>query len=318
MIIRKTHVSQTKGLEFVLSDASIDRYGDIIEPNGWDLTKFNRNPICLFSHDANFPIGRWENLSVKNGELRGHLHLAPATASPRIAEISALIEANVLRSTSVGFMAIEKTPLKSGGMRYTKSELVEVSIVSVPANSNALAVAERRGVSLETQQLVFKTTTENISVAERIRSTRRAIAKIKHMLLVEDRPKYRATLLKSLQLLQDAEREYTAPLLPTNRELAQRKEMERRMEEAAQRLEVTKIVHQEKQSAAYQGRKRTAENIAAYTKTSLELEAQYQRSKPKISDNREGYWRGQNVKKNVWRGVEIPTPRWSWRRDDDE
>src|SRR5262249_5404336 len=43
----------------------------------------------------------------------------------------------------------------SGGMIYTKSELVETSLVSIPANPNALAVAKSLHVSPETMKLVF-------------------------------------------------------------------------------------------------------------------------------------------------------------------
>src|SRR6266849_2744197 len=95
----KTHASDhDSGLEFVLSDATCDRYGDAILAEGWDLKNFNPNPIALFNHNSDFPIGRWENLKVKNDALRGHLVLAPAESSPRIGEIHALVNCGVLRS----------------------------------------------------------------------------------------------------------------------------------------------------------------------------------------------------------------------------
>ena len=62
MIIRKTGSGQTAGLEFVLSDATIDSYGDMIEPSGWDLRNFKKNPIALFSHASSWPIGIWEDV----------------------------------------------------------------------------------------------------------------------------------------------------------------------------------------------------------------------------------------------------------------
>ena len=47
--------------EFVMSDASVDRMGDVIEQSGWQLQNFapDRNPIALFNHDKNQVIGRW-------------------------------------------------------------------------------------------------------------------------------------------------------------------------------------------------------------------------------------------------------------------
>ncbi|MBR1276108.1 HK97 family phage prohead protease [Bradyrhizobium sp. AUGA SZCCT0283] len=157
MLVRKTHTSSADGLDFILSDATVDRYGDSIDPTGWDLRNFLRNPIAQFGHQSSFPIGTWKNLQVKDGALRGRLVMAPKGTSDRIDEIRALIEAGVLKAVSVGFRPIESEPLvKSGGTRYIKSELVECSLVSVPANPNALQVSKMLGVSKETLNMVFK------------------------------------------------------------------------------------------------------------------------------------------------------------------
>lgn len=155
-IVRKTHVSESDGLEYILSDASIDRYGDSILADGWDLKNFSRNPIALFNHDSNFPVGRWEGLQVKDGALRGRLRLAPDGTSSRIDEIRKLVEAGILKAVSVGFRPIESQPLKSGsGSLYMKQELVETSLVSVPANANALQVSRSLKISEATIKAVF-------------------------------------------------------------------------------------------------------------------------------------------------------------------
>jgi len=158
-VIRKTHSDAgQQGMEFILSDATADRYDDSIVAEGWDLKNFVRNPIALFNHNSDFPIGRWEKLLVKDGALRGHLQVAPKGTSARIDEIRALIDAGILRAVSVGFRPIESEPIaesKYGGMRYLKSELVETSLVSVPANPNALAVAKSLKISDSTLGMVF-------------------------------------------------------------------------------------------------------------------------------------------------------------------
>ncbi len=57
-IIRKVATGKVAGsMTYVLSDATVDRYGDIIEPTGWMLDNFRRNPIALFGHQGSFPIG---------------------------------------------------------------------------------------------------------------------------------------------------------------------------------------------------------------------------------------------------------------------
>lgn len=156
-IVHKTHASETDGMDFVLSDATPDRFGDIIQAEGWDLNNFSKNPIALFNHNSDFPIGRWENLSVKGGELRGRLRMAPAGTSARIDEIRNLIDAGILKAVSVGFRPLEHRPLSKSapGDLYVRSELVETSLVSVPANPNALAIAKGLRTSPETIALVF-------------------------------------------------------------------------------------------------------------------------------------------------------------------
>lgn len=151
----RTHASPTTGFEFVLSDATPDRMGDVIVADGWDLKNFQNNPIALFNHRADFPIGKWKNLRVVDGALRGHLQMAPAGTSERIDEIRKLIEADILRAVSVGFRPIESEPRKSGGEIFRKSELVETSLVAVPANPNALAIAKSLNISRDTVDLVF-------------------------------------------------------------------------------------------------------------------------------------------------------------------
>jgi HK97 family phage major capsid protein/HK97 family phage prohead protease len=158
-IKHKTHAGILNGTEFVLSDDTPDRMGDIIEAHGWVLDEFNKNPIALFGHKADFPIGKWIGVGTKGNQLRGHLELAPKGTSPRIDEIRALVKAGILRAVSVGFKPVDYVPIDAkqpfGGMRYSKQELVECSLVAVPANPNALSVAKSLNISDDTQRLVF-------------------------------------------------------------------------------------------------------------------------------------------------------------------
>ncbi len=165
-VVRKVHVDVGKaydvdggllGMEFILSDATPDRYDDVILADGWDLRNFQKNPIALFNHNPDFPVGRWEGLNVKNGGLRGHLTMAPAGTSPRHDELRALVDAGILRAVSVGFRPVESKPRGNGssGLLYTNCELVETSLVSVPANPNALAVAKSLKISDATLSAVF-------------------------------------------------------------------------------------------------------------------------------------------------------------------
>jgi len=156
-LIRKVETTEVSDdLTFVLSDATVDRYGDVIEAEGWDLRWFKRNPIALFGHSGDFPIGTWEDVRVEGGKLLGKLKLAAEGTSPRIDELRRLVEQKVLKAVSVGFKPVESEPLgQRGGVRYKKQELLETSLVSVPANPAALAVAKSLHVSPETMKMAF-------------------------------------------------------------------------------------------------------------------------------------------------------------------
>lgn len=147
--------SDGKDLEFVLSDGSRDRHGTRINPDGWDLTAFRRNPIALFGHSGGFPIGRWENVRVEGGRLLGRLVLAAAGTSARIDEMASLVRQGILRAVSVGFAVIQEGRKGQSEYDFDRQELLEVSLVSVPSNTNALAMARSLNVSKETLNLAF-------------------------------------------------------------------------------------------------------------------------------------------------------------------
>ena len=74
-------------------------------------------------------------------------------------EIRRLVEAGILKAVSVGFKPIHSQPRRNGdkivGEYFQRQELVETSLVSVPANPNALAVAKSLNLSAATMDLVF-------------------------------------------------------------------------------------------------------------------------------------------------------------------
>lgn len=150
LVYRTATQSDSDPAEFVLSDETVDRYGDVIQADGWDLRHFRKNPIALFNHNSNAVIGRWDKVRVEGKRLLGKLVLAAAGTSRLVDEVRNHWEQGNLRAVSVGFRAIEKEPLKKtdkdddpfsfGPFRFLRSELVECSLVAVPANPNALPV----------------------------------------------------------------------------------------------------------------------------------------------------------------------------------
>jgi HK97 family phage major capsid protein/HK97 family phage prohead protease len=209
--VHKTAAGKVAGsLTFVLSDATVDRYGDIIEPTGWDLKWFKKNPIALFGHQSSFPIGTWANTRVEDGKLKAEFQPAQRGTSERVDEINSLIEQDILRATSVGFRPVLDEPIDKDkphrGTRFLKQELLETSIVTVPANPAALQVAKSLGVSEETLELAFgkhAETGRNRALTGEQADTKTADQGASHR---EPRPRPKAktmTLAEKIQSIQD-------------------------------------------------------------------------------------------------------------------
>jgi HK97 family phage prohead protease/HK97 family phage major capsid protein len=159
MLKRERADSKTAGLSYVLSDATVDRYGDIIEPSGWMLDWFRSNPVALFNHQPDKVVGNWRNVRVDGEQLIGDFEPAPPGTTQVADDVRRLIDANLLRATSVGFLPRESEPRDPKrpelGRRYIQQELLETSIVSVPANPSALQLARSLGISDDTINLAF-------------------------------------------------------------------------------------------------------------------------------------------------------------------
>jgi HK97 family phage prohead protease len=118
------------------STADFDRAGDSISADAWTkggLHNFEKNPIILFNHDYNRPIGRATGLkSTENG-----LELT-AKISKAAADVAELVKDGVLGAFSVGFRVKDADYLEeTDGLRIKDAELFEVSVVSVPCNQSA-------------------------------------------------------------------------------------------------------------------------------------------------------------------------------------
>lgn len=155
-VLHRESSTPGKGLDFVLSDGSLDRHGTKLNPEGWDLRAFKKNPVALFNHgrESGIPIGWWTKVRVEGGKLIATLNMAAAGTSARIDELRSLIEQGILRATSVGFYPT-KFGTKEDPYDFMEQELVEASVVSVPSNKNALQIARSLNVSQDTLSIAF-------------------------------------------------------------------------------------------------------------------------------------------------------------------
>ena len=137
-------------LSFIASTAGADRYGDIIEQSGWQLDSYRKNPVILFNHNPQeMSIGKGAVEVVDNALM---IDIEFDMDDERAAKIARKAQKGYLNAVSVGFNPIESTPradLPDGhfakgvsGNYFSKAELLEVSIVTIPANSEAVAAKE--------------------------------------------------------------------------------------------------------------------------------------------------------------------------------
>ena len=140
-------------IEFVASHESDDRMGDIIRQDGWELSSFKKNPVMLWSHDSRSapPIGVWKNVRVEKKSLLAIANFDEE--DPFAALIEGKVRRGILNAVSVGFRPLEfefRDEEKDAKEEkfffrppadFKKSELLEISIVAVPAHPKALRKA---------------------------------------------------------------------------------------------------------------------------------------------------------------------------------
>lgn len=142
---------------FRICEGSEDDDGDIVDPMGCVLDRYQRNPIVLFHHDKDRPaIGISEDKS-KRLHLEIHpkeiiakcfFHGLPFDNKNWSREIFDLVCAGALRGASIGFLPIEARKRghdKDSGYHFTRYLLTEWSITPIPSNSDTLRLCLSKG-----------------------------------------------------------------------------------------------------------------------------------------------------------------------------
>jgi len=136
--------------EFTASTSIQDRDGEVIEASGWDLKNFKKNPVIMYAHDyRSLPIGKASRVWLSDGKLKNTVSFPPEGTYEFADIVERLVDTGYLKTESVGFIPKkwedgdgEKAPRRT----YTKQELLEISIVPVPSNPDALRNAVDDGV----------------------------------------------------------------------------------------------------------------------------------------------------------------------------
>lgn len=122
-------------IEGYASTTDIDRQGDVVPTSVWEkgLENYLKNPIILAQHDYDDPIGRMVEHKVDSKGLWIKARISAA------AEVFSLVKDKVLTAFSIGFRILDAEYNSVADVFVIKDlELVEISVVSVPANQNTL------------------------------------------------------------------------------------------------------------------------------------------------------------------------------------
>ena len=172
--IRKKEDERT--ITFVASDSTRDSAGTVLNQDNWDLTRFNSNGIIGYQHKV---YGGWDDTDnpdnvigkghayVEDGKLMVDITFEPKEINELAEKIYQKVLFGSLRAVSVGFLPIGKGRFGEGAdaetYYFAGQQLLEVSVVNIPANPNALRKsmeAENDFLEAERKRLLEETMVE--------------------------------------------------------------------------------------------------------------------------------------------------------------
>jgi HK97 family phage major capsid protein/HK97 family phage prohead protease len=123
----------------IASTPEVDRMGDIVEPSG---ATFAKEIPLLLHHDSRLPVGTVRLKKTSDGiQFEAALPRidTPGTLRERVEEAWQSMRAGLLKFVSIGFRTLDDgiELMKSGGLRFTATEILELSLVAIPANASA-------------------------------------------------------------------------------------------------------------------------------------------------------------------------------------
>lgn len=128
----------------IATTPTVDRVGDIVEPEG--MIQRGRVKLHLY-HKHDLPVGSvlFDRPTKRGTPFEAEIPdvKEAGTVRERVNEAWHSVKYQLLDAVSIGFSVLEDGVelLKSGGYRFTKWEILELSLVGVPANPDAVITA---------------------------------------------------------------------------------------------------------------------------------------------------------------------------------
>jgi len=148
--ITKAVDEQARTIGFVMSTGDVDRHRDTVAQDGWE---WSDHVPGLWAHDHDEPaLGKWVN--IKSGaRLEGDLQFCREGLNPMADMLWGMAVAGMITSCSVGFIPLEWTFVEDDdrpfGVDFKRQELLECSLVNVPANAGCVQNAKSAGMNVK-------------------------------------------------------------------------------------------------------------------------------------------------------------------------
>lgn len=186
--IRKTYATEVKDLgenqtRFIITTEAVDRHGDTVSADGWQVDNFMKNPVVLFAHDYDSPpVAKCIAITkMQGGKIAADVEWPEKGLYPFADTIRGMVKTGFLNATSVGFIALayehpssEDSNRSEWDYDFTSQELLEFSVVPVPANPEALVVAR----ALVAQSDAPKEEAMNKEISDRFEGIEASLKKI--------------------------------------------------------------------------------------------------------------------------------------------
>ena len=127
-------------LDFIATDETVDRYNECIKLDGWNTDNYLANPVVPDCHNYDSVariLGRTVSLKISDKMVN---RVEFALDNPMGNMAYKMAKGGFIKSESVGFIPLEwnnGNEKDQPDRTYTKQELLEISLVVVPANPGA-------------------------------------------------------------------------------------------------------------------------------------------------------------------------------------
>jgi HK97 family phage prohead protease len=152
-------------VRYTITSGNVDRQNDKISVDGWQLDNYKANPVVLWGHRASdLPIGKCVELARGDNTLKAVVEYVPLdmpVVGPMAEAVLRMSRTGFLSATSVGFRAIDYEVAEDRDdddswwypLNFLQQELLEFSVVTIPANADALIDPAERLTSLSAEDL---------------------------------------------------------------------------------------------------------------------------------------------------------------------